>query len=67
MSIIDDLYELGDRMTQIAADLRQFPDENNKYQRHADELDGAAKLCLEWAYAIKLDWFEEMIKDYSND
>lgn len=64
MSIIDDLYELGDRMTQVAADLRQFFDETDKYQRHADELDGAAKLCHEWAEAIKLDWLEEIIKDY---
>lgn len=58
MSIIDDLYELGDRMTQVAGDLRLYPDETGNYQCHADELDGAAKLCLEWADAIKTDWFE---------
>lgn len=48
MSIIYDLYDLKHHMTQVAAAMRAITDDTGRHQVHADELDGAAAICLEW-------------------
>lgn len=44
-----ELWDLYDHMIQVPAVMRTTPNATDHHRRHADELAGAAAMCLEWA------------------